>query len=145
MDIGKLRRIASAQRFLLLIMLAHIGFLAAIIALGDRFSDHRPGGPDRILAFVLVLYLGVIAVLTLRAVIRLGFALGHNTVLVVLFSPFYCVPFVGLLPLGVLNSRANKAFRDKGITVRFLGVSQATLDVFESATPDESSDRLFQA
>ena len=144
MDIGKLRRVASAQQFLLFAILSQVGFVCLASNIRDM-APHQPpfGPPDAqvvVLNLLVPLSMLVVVVLTMVAVVRLGWTLGHNKVLVVLFSPIYCSPLLGLVLLAVLNARANKVFREARVKVGLLGVSKASLDAYESETMGEVFD-----
>lgn len=127
MDIGKLRRIASAQQFVLLAIVSQVGLVCCI-------------NNVQLLRLLVLVILVVVVIITVVAVTRLGWALGHNKALVVVFSPLFCVPVLNLILLAVLNARANKEFREAGVKVGLLGVSRASLDAYESETMGEVFD-----
>lgn len=144
MDIGKLRRIASGQQFVLLALLGQVGFVCCNFNANNIARQQPPFGPPdvklQVLSVLVPVVLVVVVISSLVAVIRLGWSLGHNKLVVVLFSPLFCVPLLNLILLAMLNARANKVFREAGVKVGLLGVSKASLDAYESETMGEVFD-----
>lgn len=115
-DHARIRRIASDQRMINLIVLAYFGsgLLSSVIR-------SVPGGQY----VVAVIAVAVIAAGAVYAV-RMASAL-HGTVVAVVCAILLLIPCVGLLVLLVLNSQATTELRKAGLRVGLLGVDPSQL------------------
>lgn len=117
----RLKRIASDQRMINIVVLAYLGVSGMSSAAGNAGSA---GGPLAVLIGLVALAVIVAGVVF---AVRMASAL-HGTGIAILCAVLLLVPCVGLLVLLVLNSQATRELKKAGLRVGLLGVDSSQLN-----------------
>lgn len=115
-DHARIRRIASDQRMINIVVLAYFG--SGLLTSAIRSI---PGG-QYVIGLVAVAVIGAGAFYAVRMASAL-----HGTGIAVLCAILLLIPCVGLLTLLVLNSQATAELRKAGLHVGLLGVDPSQL------------------
>ena len=123
-----IQQVAVYQRRLLFLMAALCVFSLFITFPGARFQQ----GTSILILVVAVLLSATSVILVLRIVRAMGGSLVAQSVVAVLMF----VPWVSVIALLVVNHKATKMLRSRGLRVGLMGVSKQELEKFEVSSGD---------
>jgi hypothetical protein len=112
-DLERLRKIATYQRFINLAILADFAAMGALGAL------QLPAGLEQLIRIVVFAAVGIASLIAEFLLVNTL----HGTLVAVLCAPLMFIPCVNLLVLLVFNQQATSRLREAGFKVGLLGAN----------------------